>query len=306
MNSATVSSDPVDYFDVGRSFDKLVPRSDPEADPSCIAHGFPSEADERSGRREKAADESDPLRKYYLLPTDAVLQNFVRKRYLLFSRFDEGIIMNKEMWYSVCPEAYSSYIASKIAGVTDPASQVVLDLFGGAGGQAIAVACQGLIVYSVEYSHLHCEFIRRNSIVYDVGSSVIPVCGDVFSHGVVLARSLRPSCIILSPPWGGPGYNKNKESSFEEMSFGPYSGQKLLELMLSLLPFCTRFVLHIPRTLSLESARSVRSVLADAARRLHGDAVASQFNVLIDDMCSDGFVSFVTLWLGSWPDGLFS
>lgn len=52
----------------------------------------------------------------------------------LFSRFHEGILMDKESWFSVTPEAVAYRLAVECA------TDTILDAFCGAGGNAIQFA----------------------------------------------------------------------------------------------------------------------------------------------------------------------
>lgn len=56
------------------------------------------------------------------------------QRYLLFSRFDHGIKMDEEGWFSVTPELIARHHASRCADET------IIDGFTGAGGNAIQFA----------------------------------------------------------------------------------------------------------------------------------------------------------------------
>ena len=42
------------------------------------------------------------------------LESFYRKRYFLFSKFDSGVKIDKEGWYSVTPEPFSKYLAERV------------------------------------------------------------------------------------------------------------------------------------------------------------------------------------------------
>lgn len=78
------------------------------------------------------ANDNAPHRKYW------------DQRYRLFSKFDEGIKLDEESWYSITPEAISLYIAQRIYDcfhrVHKMSNIVVLDCFCGCGGNTIACA----------------------------------------------------------------------------------------------------------------------------------------------------------------------
>jgi trimethylguanosine synthase len=94
--------------------------------------------------------------------TDSCFDKYWNKRYLLFEKFDEGINLDEESWYSVTPEAVAEYIASKIKCDT------VLDGFCGAGGDSIKLAntCSHVIANDICKIKLRC--LKNNAKVYCV------------------------------------------------------------------------------------------------------------------------------------------
>jgi trimethylguanosine synthase len=56
------------------------------------------------------------------------------QRYTLFSRFDDGIRMDEEGWFSVTPEPIAKHHALRCMGDT------IIDCFTGVGGNAIQFA----------------------------------------------------------------------------------------------------------------------------------------------------------------------
>ena len=69
------------------------------------------------------------------MPADAQLKKFWKKRYYLFSKFDRGILIDDESWYSVTPEPMAKHIANRVFEHCGSAN--VLDAFSGVGGNAI-------------------------------------------------------------------------------------------------------------------------------------------------------------------------
>ncbi|XP_039009746.1 trimethylguanosine synthase-like isoform X1 [Hibiscus syriacus] len=64
----------------------------------------------------------------------AIISKYWCQRYLLFSRFDEGIKMDEEGWFSVTPELIARHHASRCG------SGIVVDSFTGVGGNAIQLS----------------------------------------------------------------------------------------------------------------------------------------------------------------------
>ncbi|PKU84531.1 trimethylguanosine synthase [Dendrobium catenatum] len=67
------------------------------------------------------------------------LFKYWRQRYSLFSRYDAGIKMDNEGWFSVTPEAIA---ASHAAHAASSSAAVVIDCFAGVGGNAIQFAAR--------------------------------------------------------------------------------------------------------------------------------------------------------------------
>ena len=42
------------------------------------------------------------------------IHKFYKKRYFLFSKFDKGVLLDTESWFSVIPEEISIHIANRI------------------------------------------------------------------------------------------------------------------------------------------------------------------------------------------------
>ena len=169
-----------------------------------------------------------------------------------FSRFDHGIRLDKEGWYSVTPEAIANHIANRVLAGKDHGSMVVMDAFCGCGGNAIAFARRPevLLVVAIDCDRGKLEIAANNAAIYDVATEKI-----VFIHGnAAEALSLYKdgklrigettttdeSCdveavvevdhgfkvggmdllpegldsIFLSPPWGGMDYAKQGKRNY--------------------------------------------------------------------------------------------
>jgi len=58
------------------------------------------------------------------------------QRYRLFSRYDEGIKMDEEGWFSVTPESIAQHQATRMCS----GEGLIIDAFTGVGGNAIQMA----------------------------------------------------------------------------------------------------------------------------------------------------------------------
>ncbi|XP_017882255.1 trimethylguanosine synthase isoform X2 [Ceratina calcarata] len=134
------------------------------------------------------------------IDNDKTLMKYWLKRYRLFSKFDEGIKLDRESWFSVTPEKIAEHIAERCKCDT------IIDAFCGAGGNAIqfAFTCERVLAIDIDPSKI--EIARNNARVYGVNDRIEFIVGDFFK----LAPKLVADVVFLSPPWGGPGYAKNE------------------------------------------------------------------------------------------------
>ncbi|KAH9498364.1 hypothetical protein Btru_008095 [Bulinus truncatus] len=141
------------------------------------------------------------------IANDAVLRKYWYQRYRLFRRFDEGIKLDKESWFSVTPEAIAAHIAERCR------CDVIVDGFCGAGGNAIqfAYTCNKVVAIDIDKTKL--ELARHNAEVYGVADRIEFIHGDYLQ----LAPSLKADVVFLSPPWGGPEYLNKDVYDLDEM-----------------------------------------------------------------------------------------
>ena len=169
-------------------------------------------------------------------PKSQVADKYWAQRKRLFTRFDDGIRLDPEGWFSVTPEAIANHIAEQM--VSSSEGLTVLDAFVGVGGNAIAFAKRPevLRVVCVDIDNTRLQLAANNCRVYDVPHDkvvfILADAFDVLAHyqdGKLVTRSRsvnetqmlsgykyggpellpdRLDAIFLSPPWGGSDYEK--------------------------------------------------------------------------------------------------
>ena len=122
------------------------------------------------------------------------------QRYSIFSRYDEGILLDEESWFSVTHEAISKCIAEQCTWAGR-----VMDGFAGAGGNVIQFA-RFSDVLAVELDALKLQYLRNNAKVYGVCDRIKFLCGDFLR---IAERNGPVDLLFMSPPWGGPDYVKS-------------------------------------------------------------------------------------------------
>ncbi|XP_030765571.1 trimethylguanosine synthase [Sitophilus oryzae] len=144
------------------------------------------------------------------------IKKYWSRRFSLFSRFDEGIKLDEESWYSVTPEKVAKHAAERCS------CDVIVDAFCGAGGNSIQFASTCKRVIAIDIDPKKIELARNNAEVYQVADKIDFITGDFFQ----LADTLKADVVFLSPPWGGPSYLKEPEYDLETM-LQPFSFSKL-------------------------------------------------------------------------------
>ncbi|XP_059145451.1 trimethylguanosine synthase-like [Physella acuta] len=142
------------------------------------------------------------------IANDPVLRKYWYQRYRLFRKFDDGIKLDRESWFSVTPEVIAAHIAERCR------CDVIVDGFCGAGGNAIqfAFTCNKVIAIDIDESKI--EMARNNAEVYGVADRIEFIHGDFLQ----LAPTLKADVVFLSPPWGGPEYLNKDIYDLDDMA----------------------------------------------------------------------------------------
>ncbi|XP_071440408.1 trimethylguanosine synthase [Hetaerina americana] len=149
-----------------------------------------------------------------------VLRKYWLRRYNLFSRYDMGIKLDKESWFSVTPEKVAEHIAERCR------CDVIVDAFCGAGGNAIQFAFTCCHVIAVDIDPVKIAMAKHNASVYGVQDRIDFIVGDFLQ----LAPTLKADVVFLSPPWGGPEYSVSESFDLEKGIFSPFGGSVIYQL----------------------------------------------------------------------------
>ncbi|KAL0076298.1 RNA cap guanine-N2 methyltransferase-domain-containing protein [Phycomyces blakesleeanus] len=161
------------------------------------------------------------------------------QRYSYFSKFDQGILMDKEGWYSVTPEKIAIVTAERCR------ADVIIDAFCGCGGNSIqfAFTCERVIAIDLDPVKLHCA--RNNARIYGVEDRIEFIQGDFFKLAPTLQVTPPPplflaDVVFLSPPWGGPDYIG--ASVFDLHTMIPGDGTNIFEVASRITPNIAYFL----------------------------------------------------------------
>lgn len=176
---------------------------------------------------------------------------YFSQRYSIFSWYDEGIYLTDDAWFGVTPEPVAKSVSQFFGALPRfscshsqvaqdirshwPDKDTVIDVFAGAGGNAIAFALAGhwsrIIAIERDASTLACA--QHNASVNGIDPGTITwVHGDSFEYMELLRHrpeQLHPdlrvdkssTALFASPPWGGPGYRTDQVFDLQTME--PYN-----------------------------------------------------------------------------------
>ncbi|GAX75555.1 hypothetical protein CEUSTIGMA_g2998.t1 [Chlamydomonas eustigma] len=133
-----------------------------------------------------------------LLPRN--MAKYWLQRFSLFTKYEEGVQMDTEGWYSVTPEVLALHQAKMCKQYGN--GYVVADAMAGCGGNVIQMANVFPEVMGIEISERRCNMAAHNAAVYQVQAKTHFLCCDFFQ----VAPELMVDAIFVSPPWGGPKY----------------------------------------------------------------------------------------------------
>eukprot|EP01091_Cochliopodium_minus_P010034 TRINITY_DN2606_c0_g3_i1.p1 TRINITY_DN2606_c0_g3~~TRINITY_DN2606_c0_g3_i1.p1 ORF type:complete len:344 (-),score=114.96 TRINITY_DN2606_c0_g3_i1:143-1174(-) len=187
----------------------------------------------------------DPLQEKYLQNFDYneeekyIISKFWKRRYQLFSLFDEGIRLDIESWYSVTPEKLAVKTANRCK------CKVILDAFCGVGGNTIQFAKVCDKVISIEINKERLELCKNNAKIYGVYDKIEFINGDFMqlaAEGYFKDKEI--DIVFLAPPWGGISY---MEYDCFFLNMMPIDGIKIFE---AALPISKNIAYCLPKNIN--------------------------------------------------------
>ncbi|TNN16075.1 Trimethylguanosine synthase [Schistosoma japonicum] len=155
-----------------------VSSSDDESEATCHQISSPDDEIPVPSQRFTPVSLTEVLRKRnkvakVLFNSSKVLPKYWKRRYDLFERFDEGVQLDEESWYSVTPEAIARHQAKTCS------CDLLIDAFAGVGGNTIQFAQTCRLVLAIENCFPRLLMLQNNAKIYSVLSKIMLVCGDV-------------------------------------------------------------------------------------------------------------------------------
>jgi trimethylguanosine synthase len=193
------------------------------------------------------------------------LKRYQRQRYDFFHRYDEGIQIDHEGWFSVTPENIALSIAQKL--YKNHGTALVWDAFTGVGGNAIQFALSGMHVIATEIDIDRISMAKHNASVYGVEEYIDFILGDAlrlprfWRH---TERTSRFAAAFLSPPWGGPNYLK--ESIYNPLEMLPLDCQEMAKAAHET---AHEVVYYLPKTTDITKLATILPISGNLAIDLH-------------------------------------
>lgn len=183
-------------------------------------------------------------------------RKFYKKRRYLFSKYDQGILLDEESWYSVTPESVGEYIADKVVKAFPNQEVNVLDAFAGCGGNIIQFAKVCNNVFGCEIDETKIAYCKNNCKIYEVSN--YKVCHRDYLEATAEDFDNKTiNAVFLSPPWGGVGYTQMHKYKFE------YMHPNFNDTLSKSLEFSKNLILYIPRNTDVTEICSVLSIYAN-------------------------------------------
>lgn len=194
------------------------------------------------------------------------------QRHRYFSRFDQGVSIDFEGWYSITPEVIAQHVAKRVSVAMKNKGTdcfTVFDAFCGCGGNAISFAMEpGCFVVACDIDPVKIACAKTNAHVYNVAHKIEFIVADsanfltqlasqgnvcnelntnrlAESSAITASPTRRFDVVCLAPPWGGPDYLSAPVFCLENMLKCPCNGREYLKLAYAAAP---SVVMLIPRT----------------------------------------------------------
>ncbi|KAH8255008.1 hypothetical protein KR032_002221 [Drosophila birchii] len=193
-----------------------------EADQSLVLHGVRSGLiTKKQKQRKKKVGTKARMPEFMQNERKNQMVKYWLKRFSLFSRFDEGIRLDRESWFSVTPEKIAKQTARRLS------CDLIVDAFCGCGGNAIQFAntCGRVIAIDIDAEKL--AMAKHNAGIYGVAHKIEFIHADFLQFAN--SSRIRPNVVFLSPPWGGPGYKRQANFDIEQ-SLQPVGASELMKL----------------------------------------------------------------------------
>ncbi|MBS1889928.1 MAG: hypothetical protein JST59_01430 [Actinobacteria bacterium] len=201
------------------------------------------------------------------------IRKYFIKRFFLFEKFDDGILLDEESWYSVVAEPISKWLKNRLLESKIHLNSI-LEPFVGVGGIAVHLSCiaHRYIVNDLDPTKI--EMLRNNLSVYGVDQTNIEfMCQDFLNM-----KPFKTDLVILCPPWGGTNlelYDREQLDSIMQ--------PKLSDILRHARLFSNNLILQMPKNTNIRN-------LMEVVARAYGTPLAQIVRVMFNEVGSQLFV----------------
>ncbi|CAL8096262.1 unnamed protein product [Calicophoron daubneyi] len=220
---------------------------------------------------------------------DCTLVKYWAQRFRLFSRFNEGIMTDRDGLFSATPEAIAAHQARRIVCALEPpgsivasGGQTVVDACCGVGGNSIQLALHGFNVVAVEVDRVRIAMAQHNAELYGVGEKISFICADLFHWAESELRLMlrdptqrgKYTALFMSAPWGGPAYLAESTFDLNTISFGDGGDCSASRDFWSAVRLCSQIadgnlVLFLPRNTNVAQLISLSDCIVKTTSKLN-------------------------------------
>ena len=168
------------------------------------------------------------------------LLKYYNQRYKLFSKFDQGILLNYHSWFSVTCEAIAQHMASRFK------HRLIIDAFCGSGGNTIQFALAGCKVIAIDLCSETLKLCMNNARIYNVEQLITFVHGDFLKLNLDEYLDSDDIGVFASPPWGGIKYLQTENLGLGAL---PVSG---FDIITQSREYSSAIMLYLPKNINVQ------------------------------------------------------
>ena len=169
----------------------------------------------------------------------ALLKYYIQ-RHKLFSKYDQGILLNYHSWFSVTCEAIAQHMANRFK------HNLVIDAFCGSGGNTIQFALAGCKVIAIDLCSETLKLCMNNARIYNVEHMITFVHGDFLELNLDEYLDSNDVGVFASPPWGGVKYLQTENLGLGAL---PVSG---FDIITKIREYSCAIMLYLPRNINIQ------------------------------------------------------
>lgn len=172
-----------------------------------------NESNHRNHIRQKYSQDEKYAFLFPPCPADlGVSDKYWDQRYRLLSKFDQGVKLDPESWYSITPEVIAHHITDRCTALAKKHNVVLrtaLDGFCGCGGNAMSLTRAFQHVIAVDLDPLKVSYCQHNAAIYQVSENMKFLNRDIYH----VLRSLQRTNKEVATASSSSGFTVVEETS---------------------------------------------------------------------------------------------